>query len=76
MLIMLLWCVKMTCETLRLLLDLARRQQLPYKIQAMHRGEKINYTEDRAVLHMVGAGGPVPSTTTRLAIQSLMTLER
>ncbi|KAE8766174.1 glucose-6-phosphate isomerase [Georgenia thermotolerans] len=40
-----------TDETLRLLVDLARAAGLPERIEAMFRGEHINVTEDRAVLH-------------------------
>jgi len=40
-----------TLETLDLLQDLSKRQQLNEKIQAMLSGEKINFTEKRAVLH-------------------------
>jgi glucose-6-phosphate isomerase len=39
-------------ETLRLLLDLVRARGLPERIEAMFRGEHINVTEDRAVLHV------------------------
>lgn len=42
---------RFTDETLRLLIQLARESQLPTKIKAMFLGEKINITEDRAVLH-------------------------
>lgn len=42
---------RITLETIDLLLDLARRQELPAKIRQMVTGEKINFTEDRAVLH-------------------------
>lgn len=38
-------------KTLKLLQDLAMRQKLPERIQAMVSGEKINFTEKRAVLH-------------------------
>ncbi|CAN0207401.1 unnamed protein product [Pylaiella littoralis] len=38
--------------TMKLLLDLAKRQDLKEKISAMFNGEKINNTEDRAVLHV------------------------
>lgn len=38
-------------KTLQLLLDLAARQKLSEKIKAMATGEKINFTEKRAVLH-------------------------
>src|ERR1700730_9633098 len=39
-------------ETLRLLLELAAQSGLRARIDAMFRGEKINVTEDRAVLHV------------------------
>jgi len=42
---------RITLETLDLLEDLAKRQNLEKKIQEMVTGEKINFTEDRAVLH-------------------------
>jgi glucose-6-phosphate isomerase len=38
-------------ETMEKLLELAEKQELKKKIQAMFNGEKINFTEDRAVLH-------------------------
>jgi len=40
-----------TLETMELLRDLACRQNLESRIEAMFNGEKINFTEDRAVLH-------------------------
>ncbi|MGA2033529.1 MAG: glucose-6-phosphate isomerase, partial [Thermoguttaceae bacterium] len=43
---------RVTDETLRLLVELARQANLPAKIDAMFRGEKINVTENRAVLHV------------------------
>ena len=43
---------RITDETLRLLLQLARQCGLRARIDAMFRGEKINLTEDRAVLHV------------------------
>src|SRR5579864_3128409 len=39
-------------ETLRLLLQLAHESGLPERIDAMFRGEKINVSENRAVLHV------------------------
>src|SRR5688500_16001841 len=39
-------------ETLALLLDLARSSGLAERIEAMFRGDKINVTENRAVLHV------------------------
>ncbi|MBW1684061.1 MAG: glucose-6-phosphate isomerase [Deltaproteobacteria bacterium] len=41
-----------TDETLRLLLELAERVGLRARIDAMFRGERINVTENRAVLHV------------------------
>src|SRR5436309_3076520 len=38
--------------TLRLLLDLARQSDVPGWIEKMFSGQKINITEDRAVLHV------------------------
>ncbi|GAC1323788.1 MAG: glucose-6-phosphate isomerase [Mycobacteriales bacterium] len=43
---------RVTDETLRLLLDLAEASGLRERIDAMFVGEKINTTEDRAVLHV------------------------
>jgi glucose-6-phosphate isomerase len=42
---------RITGETLRLLIDLANAADLPARIEAMFTGEKINITENRAVLH-------------------------
>lgn len=42
---------RVTIQTLDLLQDLAKRQKLEESIQAMVSGEKINFTEKRAVLH-------------------------
>src|SRR5271167_62093 len=41
-----------TDETLRLLIKLAEESDLRGRIDAMFRGDKINITEDRAVLHV------------------------
>jgi len=43
---------RITDETLKLLLQLAEESGLRARIDAMFRGEKINTTEDRAVLHV------------------------
>jgi len=43
---------RITNETLRLLLQLAEESGLRTRIDAMFRGEKINLTEKRAVLHI------------------------
>jgi glucose-6-phosphate isomerase len=43
---------RITDETLRLLLELAEESGLRARIDAMFRGEKINVTEKRAVLHV------------------------
>src|SRR2546421_7804074 len=42
---------RITDETVRLLVTLAERAGLRARIDAMFRGEKINVTEQRAVLH-------------------------
>jgi glucose-6-phosphate isomerase len=43
---------RITGETLTLLLQLAEESGLRARIDAMFRGDKINITEDRAVLHV------------------------
>jgi glucose-6-phosphate isomerase len=43
---------RITAETLKLLVALAEESGLRAKIDAMFRGDKINLTEDRAVLHV------------------------
>ncbi len=43
---------RITAETMRLLFDLARQANLSQRIDAMFSGQKINVTEDRAVLHI------------------------
>src|SRR5215813_10682615 len=43
---------RITDETLRLLLQLAQESALRDRIDAMFRGDKINFTENRAVLHV------------------------
>ena len=43
---------RITDETFRLLLQLAKESGLKERIEAMFRGEKINITENRAVLHV------------------------
>jgi glucose-6-phosphate isomerase len=43
---------RITDETLKLLVDLAEESGLRSRIDAMFRGEKINITENRAVLHV------------------------
>ncbi len=42
---------RVTDHTIALLVSLARRADLPGRIEAMFAGERINTTEDRAVLH-------------------------
>lgn len=42
---------RITAETLKLLLNLAEESRLRERIDAMFRGEKINITEKRPVLH-------------------------
>ena len=43
---------RITDKTLKLLLELAKESGLRERIDAMFRGEKINITENRAVLHV------------------------
>ena len=43
---------RITDKTMKLLLELAAQSGLRERIDAMFRGEKINITEDRAVLHV------------------------
>ena len=43
---------RVDADTLRLLRELAAACQLPQRIAAMFRGERINTTENRAVLHV------------------------
>jgi glucose-6-phosphate isomerase len=43
---------RVTDETLKLLIELAEHSGLRSRIDAMFRGEKINLTENRAVLHV------------------------
>src|SRR5262245_36820117 len=43
---------RITDETIRLLVKLAEEAGLRARIDAMYRGEKINRTENRAVLHV------------------------
>src|SRR5436853_1767634 len=43
---------RVTGETLNLLVQLAEECDLRQRIDAMFRGEKINVTEERAVLHV------------------------
>src|SRR5437762_6409147 len=43
---------RITGETIRLLIQLAEQCGLGEFIEAMFRGERINITEDRAVLHV------------------------
>ena len=43
---------RITAETIRLFTDLARAVRLPERIDAMFRGDRINVTENRAVLHV------------------------
>jgi glucose-6-phosphate isomerase len=43
---------RITDQTLRLLIQLAHESDLKGRIDSMFRGEKINITENRAVLHV------------------------
>ena len=43
---------RITNETIQLLIALAEEANLPAKIEAMYGGDKVNITEDRAVIHI------------------------
>ena len=43
---------RITAETIALLVQLAKESRLQERIEAMFRGERINATEDRSVLHV------------------------
>ncbi|HUO27707.1 MAG TPA: glucose-6-phosphate isomerase [Bryobacteraceae bacterium] len=43
---------RITQETVKLLVQLAQESGLQHRVEAMFRGEKINVTENRAVLHV------------------------
>ncbi len=49
---------RVTEETIRLLLDLAKERGVAERMDAMFSGEKINTTEDRAVLHTALRAAP------------------
>ena len=53
---------RLTDRTIECLLDLAREERLPARIEAMFRGDSINVTEGRAALHVAlrQPGGPLP----------------
>ncbi|KAK3606943.1 hypothetical protein CHS0354_018539 [Potamilus streckersoni] len=50
-----------TAEVMRLLVQLAEKSGVKEHTQAMFRGDKINFTEDRAVLHTALRGSTSPS---------------
>jgi glucose-6-phosphate isomerase len=66
---------RITRETLSLLLDLAQAAELPARIAAMFRGDPINTTEQRAVLHTAlrsdFAGGPKIQAEVKASRQKL-----
>jgi Phosphoglucose isomerase len=55
---LLLLLLQVSVRTMQLLFALARRQKLQEKIAAMCRGDKINNTENRAVLHTALRAAP------------------
>lgn len=70
---------RVTRHTLRLLFALARRAGLAERIEAMFRGEHINVTEDRAVLHTAlrrPAGGSLVVDGVDVVRQVRETIER
>ena len=66
---------RITAQTLALLFDLARAADLPARIAAMFRGDAINSTEGRAVLHTAlrsSFAGP-PTSRPRCANRAALT---
>jgi glucose-6-phosphate isomerase len=67
---------RITRETLALLFDLARAVDVPGRIAAMFRGDPINATEQRAVLHTAlrsdFAGGPAIQAEVKASRQKLV----
>jgi glucose-6-phosphate isomerase len=55
---------RITEETLKLLVELAEESGLRSRIDAMFRGDKINVTEKRAVLHVALRAAKAPSLST------------
>src|SRR5271154_7191159 len=66
---------RVTVQTLSLLIDLAQAVDLPARIAAMFRGDPINGTEQRAVLHTAlrsdFAGGPKIQAEVKASRQKL-----
>ncbi len=52
---------RVTDETLRLLVELAEESGVPERRDAMFRGEHVNVSENRAVLHVALRMRPAPS---------------
>jgi glucose-6-phosphate isomerase len=70
---------RVTGATVRLLLDLARACDLPERIEAMFRGDRINVTEQRAVLHIAlraPAGDRILLERTDVVAQAHAVLDR
>ena len=65
-------------ETMKLLVQLANESGLRQRIDAMFRGDKINVTENRAVLHVAPARlkGPRFSWTARMSYRKSMPCSR
>jgi glucose-6-phosphate isomerase len=66
---------RITQQTLSLLIDLARAVNIPARIEAMLRGDPINTTEQRSVLHTAlrsdFAGGPAIQAEVKASRQKL-----
>jgi glucose-6-phosphate isomerase len=58
---------RVTDETVRLLVALARERGLPERIEAMFSGERINVIENRAVLHVALRASATSSTSASAA---------
>ncbi|MDN5863776.1 MAG: glucose-6-phosphate isomerase [Gammaproteobacteria bacterium] len=70
---------RITDETLRLLIELARESGLAARTEAMFRGERINVSENRSVLHIalrMPKGTPLVVEGVDVAAQAHAVLER
>jgi len=65
----------LSSETMPLLLELAQQSQLSERIEAMYRGDQINITEQRSVLH-VALRDPAAASSTPEVSATLQRMER
>lgn len=66
----------LTCDTLQLLLDVAKEAELPAAIERLFRGDHVNNTEDRPALHTALRHTGAPETEEQRAVaQTLSKME-